>query len=178
MYEVSTNIMKDIKDEFIRELDNRGYSYSFSAIDNILDEWYRQKQGLLSLLSKHPNWEPERLMVHFDADYSRRLDTNTTNSFFYWIKNNYDNTVLDVESAKVWNKCYEFMWNYCTTETYLPEIKDKTISRYNNDGIYEEYTYNPLDELNAFLPELHARTVAQPRPRPGRSRRRHRRGRP
>lgn len=157
MYEISGKIMSDIKNEFIRELENRNYRYSDSAIDDILDEWYRQKQGLLSLLSKHPNWEPERLMVHFDADYSRRLDTNTTNSFFYWIKNNYDNTALDVESAKVWEKCYEFMWNYCTTETYLPEIKDKTISRYNNDGIYEEYTYNPLDELNAFLPELHAR---------------------
>lgn len=157
MYEISGKIMSDIKNEFIRELENRDYDYSDSAIDDILDEWYHQKQGLLSLLSKHPNWEPERLMVHFDADYSRRLDTYITNNFFYWIKNNYNNTALDVESAKVWNKCYEFMWNYCSAETYLPEIKDQACGRYNDWGRYEEYTYNPLDELNALLPELHAR---------------------
>lgn len=157
MYEVSANIMENIKDEFRRELDNRNYSYSFSAINVIFTEWYSQKQGLLSLLSKHPNWNPERLMVHFDADYSRRLDTRTTRDFFYWIDRNYDNTALDAETAKVWRKCYEFMWDYCTTETYLPEIKDRTDSRYDENGRYESYTYNPLDELNTLLPELHAR---------------------
>lgn len=157
MYEVSANIMENIKDEFRRELDNRGYSYSCSAIDTIFTEWYSQKQGLLSLLSKHPNWNPERLMVHFDADYSRRLDTRTTRDFFYWIDRNYDNTALDAETVKVWRKCYEFMWDYCTTETYLPEIKDRTDSRYDENGRYESYTYNPLDELNTLLPELHAR---------------------
>lgn len=158
MYEVSTNIMKDIKDEFIRELDNRGYSYSCSAIDIIFTEWYNQKQGLLSMLSKHPNWNPERLMIHFEADYSRRLDTNTTKGFIYWIDNNYDSVVLDAESAKVWHKCYDFMLSYCSTETYLPEINDKTLGRYDEYGRYESYTENPLDELNTLLPELHART--------------------
>lgn len=157
MYVVNANIMADIKDEFMRVLDNRGYSYSPSAITTIFIEWYNQKQGLLSLLSKHPNWNPERLMIHFDADYSRRLDTRTTRDFFYWINRNYDNTALDAETAKVWCKCYEFMWDYCTTETYLPEIKDRTDSRYDENGRYESYTYNPLDELNTLLPELHAR---------------------
>lgn len=157
MYEVSSNIMENIKDEFRRELDNRGYRYSSSAINVIFSEWYSQKRGLLSMLSKHPNWNPKRLMIHFDADYSRRLDTRTTRDFFYWIDRNYDNTALDAETAKVWHKCYEFMWDYCTTETYLPEIKDRTDSRYDENGRYESYTYNPLDELNTLLPELHAR---------------------
>ena len=158
MYEVSTNIMKDIKDEFIRELDNRGYSYSCSAIDIIFTEWYNQKQGLLSLLSKHPNWNPERLMIHFEADYSRRLDTTTTKGFIYWIDNNFDSVVLDAESAQVWHKCYDFMLSYCSTETYLPEINDKTFGKYDEYGRYVSYTVNPLDELNTLLPELHART--------------------
>lgn len=158
MYEVSTNIMKDIKDEFIRELDNRGYSYSCSAIDIIFTEWYNQKQGLLSLLSKHPNWNPERLMIHFEADYSRRLDTTTTKGFIYWIDNNFDSVVLDAESAQVWHKCYDFMLCYCSTETYLPEINDKTFGKYDEYGRYVSYTVNPLDELNTLLPELHART--------------------
>ena len=129
MYEVSTNIMRDIKDEFIRELDTRGYSYSCSAIDTIFTEWYNQKQGLLSMLSKHPNWNPERLMIHFEADYSRRLDTTTTKGFIYWIDNNFDSVVLDAESAQVWHKCYDFMLSYCSTETYLPEINDKTFGK-------------------------------------------------
>ncbi len=158
MYEISGKIMSDIKDEFIRELENRNYRYSDFAIDDILDEWYHQKQGLLSLLSKHPNWEPERLMVHFDADYSRRLDTNVTFSFFYWLRDN-AMPIIDIgEKACKWNQCYEFMWKYCKGETYLPEIYDRIEQVFNSDTLrYENCSINPLTEINKLIPELHAR---------------------
>lgn len=158
MYEISGKIMSDIKNEFIRELENRNYRYSDSAIDDILDEWYHQKQMLLSLLSKHPNWEPERLMVHFDADYSRRLDTDATFSFFYWLRDN-TMSIMDIgEKECKWNQCYEFMWNYCKGETYLPEICDRIKQVFNSDTLcYENRSINPLTEINKLIPELHAR---------------------
>lgn len=159
MYEISGKIMSDIKNEFIRELENRDYDYSDSAIDDILDEWYHQKQGLLSLLSKHPNWEPERLMVHFDADFSRKLDIDTTTSFLYWLRDHSPEFDTAEETNK-WYKCYNFMWIYCKEETYLPETCDveRTDLVFNVDTCcYENHTFNSLTEINELIPELHAR---------------------
>lgn len=149
MYEVSTGIMQNIKNEFIRELDNRDYSYTNSAIDEIFDEWYEQKQGLLSLLSKHPNWEPERLMIHFDADYSRKLDANATYSFFRWLLDN-----KSIVEDETWKTCYDFIWNYCRDATYLPENCNQDIYVYETGT---NISYNPLTEINELIPELHAR---------------------
>ena len=154
MYEISGKIMSDIKNEFIMELENRDYDYSDSAIDDILDEWYHQKQGLLSLLSKHPNWEPERLMVHFDADFSRKLDIDTTTGFLCWLRNQ-----LAFNEDK-WYKCYNFMWDFCREETYLPEACDveRNVVVFNVDTCsYEAQIFNPLTKINELVPELHAR---------------------
>lgn len=34
------------------------------------------KASLIEMLEKHPNWDEENLRVHFDADYTRPVDTN------------------------------------------------------------------------------------------------------
>lgn len=146
MYEVSSTIMNNIKDEFIRELENRDYNYTDHAINDILDEWYDQKQGLLSLLSKHPNWNSERLMIHFDADYSRRLDTNATYNFFCWLNDN-----KSIVKDKTWTTCYNFMWNYCRNATYLSDDCDK-----EKETLFGG-SFNPLTEINELIPELHVR---------------------
>lgn len=159
MYEVSTGIMQNIKNEFIRELDNRDYQYTDSAIDEILNEWYKQKQGLLSLLSKHPNWNPERLMIHFDADFSRKLNTQATSNFINWLDNNvseaFHKRINDMNEYKKWTDCYHFMVNFCEDATYLPEnCNQDIIYNYESEA---NISHNPLTEINELIPELHAR---------------------
>ena len=58
MYEVKTEVIRNIKEEFINELIKRDYEYSGYALDSIINEWMKCKQNLLELLSKHPLWNP------------------------------------------------------------------------------------------------------------------------
>ncbi|MDD6828061.1 MAG: hypothetical protein PUE12_18485 [Oscillospiraceae bacterium] len=157
MYNVSESVINNIKEEFIRELDKRHYEYSLSAIDNILDEWCRQKQMLLSLLSKHPNWNAESLMIHFDADFSRKLDTASTRNFLYWLQDNKVNETAD-EAIK-WDRVLDFISRYCMDRTYLPEECDSEVTEgmYDSYGNWTQRRFKPLTEINELIPELHAR---------------------
>ena len=85
MYEVSPEIYDNILDEMMSELDERNYSYDESALKSILDTWLERKQPLLELLSKHPNWDAERLMIKFDTDFSRKINTDVTGNFVSWL---------------------------------------------------------------------------------------------
>lgn len=150
MYEVSNEVMRAIRKEFVSELRNRYYNYNDNAINEILDEWCQQKGMLLNILSKHPNWNPERLMIHFDADYSRKLDINATRDFLWWLYDNYS-----PEDRSQWDIAYNFMTSFCQVETYLPE-KVEDMDYYNCDTNKMEKK-NYLAEINELIPELHAR---------------------
>lgn len=157
MYEVNDKIMQEIKHEFIAELENRDYSYSVEAIDTILNEWFERKQMLLSLLSKHPNWNADRLMIHFDADFSRKLNTNATYDFFEWVREKGNTLLMDESMARKFEICMTFMWRYCQTSTYL---EDACLNEYRSgydDGMWCSKEIDALNELNELIPELHAR---------------------
>ena len=86
MYEVSQKVYENILQEMKEELDNRDYNYSESALREILNRWMEQKQPLLELLSKHPNWDADRLMIKFDADFSREIDVIQAKKFVMWLR--------------------------------------------------------------------------------------------
>ena len=87
MYEVSEKIYNSILNEMENELCDRDYDYTRTALRKILDIWIERKQPLFEILSKHPNWDTEKLMIKFDTDFSRKIDTNTTLNFASWIMN-------------------------------------------------------------------------------------------
>lgn len=86
MYTARAEFIKAIKMEFMQELDKRSYEYSYDAIEEIFGQWFENKQMLLELLSKHPNWDAERFMVKFDEDYTRELDTMPACQFVDWLR--------------------------------------------------------------------------------------------
>ena len=92
MYTAKSEFIEAIKREFRQELDNRSYEFDFEAIDKIFDEWFSNKQMLLEILSKHPNWDAERFMVKFDEDYTRELNTVPARMFIDWL---YDHTNME-----------------------------------------------------------------------------------
>ena len=61
------------------------YEYSSSAVEDIIDEWTRQKAGFIEAFKKHPNYVEGKFMIAFDADYERGIDKKASNRFGNWI---------------------------------------------------------------------------------------------
>lgn len=138
MYEVSTKIYNNILNEMMEELDDRNYSYTESALESILDTWLERKQALLDLLSKHPNWDAERLMIRFDTDFSRKINTDVTLGFVNWLfalpetqdmfyKDGIWKTYTDIGEAY-----YSAFYNALTCHTYIEEEDQKYLDKINN----------------------------------------------
>lgn len=124
-------MLSNIKAELKNELTERNYEWSDFAINKIVEEWYAQKKPLIDLLSKHPNWNPEKFMIQFDTNYSRKIDVCTTRDFLNWLWGNTNiqqNLYLDM--------------SYCLVEhTYLQEDAIDTIEAINN--LHESFRFRP-----------------------------------
>lgn len=84
-YEVSKEVLENLKKEMKKVLTNYYYKKD-NALDNILKAWLRGKKPLINLFSKHPNWNPEKLMIQFDADYLREFNKDAIYKFSDFIK--------------------------------------------------------------------------------------------
>lgn len=116
MYEISNEILNKIQEEFEETLDKYGYPYDSDAVGySILDTWAERKAALLDLFSKHPNWDPERLMIKFDADFSREINTAVTQYFMNWLTNH---TNADFVYVSGYSLGY-LLRNYLTKSTYI-----------------------------------------------------------
>lgn len=78
---------QQLVDEMRDLLDEYDYNYSDSAIDKIIDEWFKAKEPIIRILSKHPNWNPDKFQVQFNHTFNRILDKKGRLSFFAWIRN-------------------------------------------------------------------------------------------
>ena len=67
-------------------LDEYDYNYSIEALDDIVEEWAKQKQELISALSTHPNYNPEEFAIVFSTDYERKIDIRASVHFRDWIE--------------------------------------------------------------------------------------------
>lgn len=74
------NSMEDLLNEY-------DYEYSSHALERIIDEWVRQKAGLIEAFKKHPNYIEEKFMIAFDADYERVVDSKQSTTFGRWVIN-------------------------------------------------------------------------------------------
>ena len=78
------NYLLNSMQELLVEYD---YEYTTSALEDIIDEWARQKAGLIEAFKKHPNYLEGKFMIAFDADYERRIDANASWTFKHWLLN-------------------------------------------------------------------------------------------
>lgn len=76
---------QQLVDEMRDLLDEYDYNYSDSAIDKIIDKWFKAKEPIIRILSKHPNWNADKFQVQFNHTFSRILDNKARKSFFEWI---------------------------------------------------------------------------------------------
>ena len=83
-------LTQEQKEELVGEmrdlLDEYDYSYSDSAIDKIIDNWFEAKEPIIRILSKHSNWNADKFQVQFNHTFNRVLDNKTRKKFFVWIE--------------------------------------------------------------------------------------------
>lgn len=65
-------------------LEEYDYEYSSWALEEIIDEWARQKAGLIEAFKKHPNYLEGKFMIAFDADYERKIELSASYDFKSW----------------------------------------------------------------------------------------------
>ena len=124
MYEVSTEIRERILDQMVDELENRYYGYTEYALNAIIDRWFEQKKELIEVLSKHPNWCPEDLMIKFDKDFDRDIDLNAARKFIGWLYNNTNMSSVFYKKDNMWfvtRSMYDSMHYLLTRQTFIPE---------------------------------------------------------
>ena len=64
-----------ITDQICSVLSQHEIPYKWGIVrNNIVDEWYARKNGLIDLLSRHPNWDEDCLAIVWEQDYQRELD--------------------------------------------------------------------------------------------------------
>lgn len=76
--ETLVNEMCDLLEEY-------RYSYSRYQIEKIVDEWFKAKEPLIRILSKHPNWNPDKFQIQFTHNFSRAQDEKARRVFFTWL---------------------------------------------------------------------------------------------
>lgn len=149
MYEVKTEVIRSIIREFINELNKRDYEYSENALDKIINEWVTRKQDLLQLLSKHPLWNPDKLMIQFDQDYDRRIELRELANFCTWL----------LKQVTTW--CgYKLLEDLnCTQEE---DSRRQSIIIWMNDNIkkqfFDESMKEQIDKINAYNDNFKLRT--------------------
>lgn len=90
MYQVQQETLDSIKKEMKKVL--ASYTGKTNeAIDSILNAWLKGKKQLLDMFSKHPNWNPDKLMIQFDTDYSREFNSNAIYAFRSYLENSSKN---------------------------------------------------------------------------------------
>lgn len=149
MYEVKTEVIRSIKEEFINELNERGYEYSGYALDSIINEYLTRKQKLLELLSKHPLWNPDKLMIQFDQDYDRRIELKELVRFCGWL----------YRQVTTWNGDKSLEELNCTRAE--DERRRKVINWINYNiktQFFNESMKEQIDEINSFNENFKLRT--------------------
>ena len=146
---------KNERDMLINEmetlLDEYDYVYSTISLNEIIDEWARQKASLIEAFKKHPNYIEGKFLIAFDCDYSREIETQPLRNFRDWLIYNVvehmvDGLPEDINKQRIEdNRAYlpdDLFWFF----DELHHIKTRTID--------EELT----TKINKLVPNVHAHT--------------------
>ena len=67
-------------------LNEYNHANSEYGIEKMLEAWRTNKANLISVLSKHPNWDADNYRIVFSTDYERGFDSNAIDEFKQWVK--------------------------------------------------------------------------------------------
>lgn len=137
---------KYILDSMSDLLDDYDYEYDESALDDIIDEWYSQKEPLIKAFKRHPNYIEGKFMIAFDADYDRPIDKNESARFANFILRNAPE-FKETLPEEVKENTYD--WEYLQDEIYTFFAR---LDRYAERVISSE----TAEYLNRYVPAIHA----------------------
>ena len=85
---ISQEQKHNLVDEMEQVLIERHYTHNYTrdALNKIIDRWAEQKSDLIDVLSKHPKWNQDKLMIQFDENYTRRFERLGIVKFVNWLR--------------------------------------------------------------------------------------------
>ena len=141
-YEITKEIKEAIVLEMEDELDRRDYVYNRIHLKTIVDKSVKRKKNLIELLSKHPNWNKEKLMIQFDADIERKMDFDQIYVFTNWLQ----------DKARI--KAPSSWFN-------VPETREYEVVRFMQgirDQFFDSTMQDRIDEVNKLNPNFKLRS--------------------
>lgn len=149
MYNVTDEQKNRLIDTIEDELSNRGYDCSVSAIRTIVNEWSVQKNPLLSVFSKHPNWDNEKYMIKGVGTFERTLGSNEMGlicDFYWWVYG----TLVGIRDMKLHPEDIEY-----TTKTLILTSTFDWLVQYSPTNAIIDINRYPflgiLDVFNSFV---------------------------
>lgn len=90
MTNVSLETINAIVEEMGEELKERKYAYKNEHLLKVVNTCIERKNALIELFSKHPLWNPEKLMIQFDSEIERKICTDEVLNFVDWLRTKVD----------------------------------------------------------------------------------------
>lgn len=123
-----------IKEAIVKEMENvlndRRYICSESSLTKIVERSVSHKSNLIDLLSKHPLWNQEKLMIQFDTDMGREIDMNVFYDFVNWLRKNV-NGDYSCRRTKQTREYYICDFIYHIREQFFDESMKSSIKEVN-----------------------------------------------
>ena len=133
MYVIEQDVFESTKTEIMEELRERSYQCTEQAINKIMLMWFERKSSLFEILSKHPNWNPEKLMIQFDADYTREFDNTQLYRFTEYLFSHVSKEYGVTFRWNLPNNIYEIIcFIQSIYSSYFNDSYDNSIARLNN----------------------------------------------
>lgn len=138
---VNANLVKNYTDGMRKALDERYWNYSNYILGDIAQRSFKAKATLYELFSKHPNWNPEKGYIQFDANINRPFSRNAIRYFLSTIDRmiGYNEIKVDIPVDK-WTEIYGALWDI--DSQYLKDCSTGDIAEYLNQ-INENYRIRP-----------------------------------
>lgn len=111
--------MKEIFDNMVNIFEDYDINYTEEGCNKIIDLWKENKKPLIELLSKHPNWNPDKYYISFDTDWDREPDMNIVYNFREWM-----------HSKIPYEKFIKFSSLFYYSEQYVSENMADSLNRY------------------------------------------------
>lgn len=114
-WRLDSDIKAGLVDEAYDLLREYGHMAEKKGISVAIDEWAKNKKPLIQLLQNHPNWDPKKFQIRFDADYSLQKDQNLIRWFF-----------------DMWEEVYSYQRNLLVETEYEGHKYGELMRRYNS----------------------------------------------
>lgn len=98
-------IKHNMTNKVCQVLQDRNYHYEVSSVHKIIERWYESKHKLITMFRKHPNWNEDKMMIIFDENYSRAIDTYESTRFSDYLETHHQ---IPKEEKKRYDNVFRF----------------------------------------------------------------------